>query len=245
MFVYQSFNMNKYFAVVLFCISLTIQAQQMEAAGLTYIVQKPRVQSVKSPLIILLHGFGTNEQDLMGLVKYLPSQYTFVAPRAPITLSNGSYAWYHLDLSSGKPVYDANEAEHARQMILRFMDEMKRTYSASEIILLGFSQGAIMSYSVALTEPQKVTAIVALSGRILTDIDKQLAPKEHLKKLAIFIGHGTSDQVVPFSNGEVAFDKCKKLSTQVLFKEYKMGHEISFPEVTDVQNWIASVVNSK
>lgn len=233
------------FSFILFLISLNTPAQQMDAAGLTYVVQKPRVQAVKAPLLILLHGFGSNEQDLMGLVKYLPPQFTFVAPRAPIALSNGSYAWYHLDLSAGKPVYDVKEAERARQMILSFIDELKIKYNASEVMLLGFSQGAIMSYSVALSQPQKVKGIVALSGRMLTEIDTYLAPSAELKKLKIFIGHGTSDQVLPFYNGEAAFLKCSNLGTQVVFKEYKMGHEISFPELTDIQQWFTTVLSDK
>lgn len=237
--------MKTHFAIILFLISLTTQAQQMEAAGLMYIVQKPRVQSVKAPLLIMLHGFGSNEQDLMGLEKHLPSQFTIIAVRAPIALSKGSYAWYHLDLSTGKPVYDAKEAEHARQMILSFIDELKITYNASEVLLLGFSQGAIMSYSLALAQPQKVKGIIALSGRMLSEIDEYLAPAEQLKKLKIFIGHGTSDQVLPFYNGEAAFLKCKNLGTQVVFKEYKMGHEISFAEVTDIQQWLKDTMEHK
>lgn len=231
--------------LILLASSLTTQAQQMEAAGLTYIMQKPRVQTVKSPMVIMLHGFGSNEQDLVGLVKYLPPQFTFVAARAPIALSSGSYAWYHLDLSTGKPVYDAKEAEQARKMIITFIDELKIKYNASEVFLLGFSQGAIMSYSVALSQPQKVKGIIALSGRMLTEIDEHLAPAEYLKKMNVFIGHGTSDQVLPFYNGEAAFLKCKNLGTQVVFKEYKMGHEISFAELTDIQQWFTTILADK
>ncbi|MES2560787.1 MAG: alpha/beta fold hydrolase [Bacteroidota bacterium] len=237
--------MKIHLAIILFIISLGTQAQQMEAAGLTYIMQKPRVQSVKPPLLIMLHGYGSNEQDLMGLVKYLPTHLLVVAARAPISLSAGSYAWYRMDLSSGKPVYDVKEAELARQTMLNFIDEVKTTYNASEVLLMGFSQGAIMSYSVALTQPQKIKGIVALSGRILTDIDAHLASPEELKKMNIFIGHGTSDQVLPFYNSEAAFLKCKNAGTNVVFKEYSMGHEISFAEVSDIQQWLKGVLEQK
>ncbi|MES2779014.1 MAG: dienelactone hydrolase family protein [Bacteroidota bacterium] len=229
--------------IILFFTSLTTRAQQMEAAGLLYVVNKPRVQSIKPSLLIMLHGYGSNEQDLMGLAGYLPPQFLVVSARAPITLSAGSYAWFRLDLSTGKPVYDSEEAERARQQLFLFMDEVKKKYDASEVLLLGFSQGAIMSYSVALTQPQKVKGIVALSGRVLTDIDPHLASAAQLQKLNIFIGHGTKDEVLPFYNGEAAYLKCKNLGAQVTFKEYPVGHEISGPELTHIQKWLATILS--
>jgi phospholipase/carboxylesterase len=242
MFVHHSFNMKKCIGAILFCISLTTQAQQMEAAGLTYLVQQPRVQSVKPPLLILLHGYGSNEHDLLSMANRLPGQFTIVAARAPITLTAGSYAWYRLNMSGGKTQYNGTEAEQARQQLLRFIETVRQTYNASSVVLMGFSQGAIMSYSLALTQPQKIKGIIALSGRILTDVDAHLASSNELQKLKIFIGHGTSDQVLPVANGEAAYVKCKQLQTQVTFKEYAMGHEISFPELRDIQQWIESVL---
>lgn len=237
--------MKQFFLLILFLITLTTQAQQMEAAGLTYLLQKPKVQSVKPPLLIMLHGFGSNEQDLMGLASYFPPQFMIVSARAPITLEAGSYAWYHLDLSHAKPVYDAAEAEKARLQILLFIDELKKKYDVSDVLLIGFSQGAIMSYSVALTQPQKVKGIIALSGRVLADIDTHLASTELLRTLHIFIGHGKNDQVLPFYNGEAAHLRCKNLGTQVIFKEYMMGHEISGVELTDIQKWITTILTGK
>jgi phospholipase/carboxylesterase len=233
--------MKQLTTLILVLTTLTTQAQQMEAAGLTYLFQKPKIQSVKPTLLIMLHGFGSNEHDLMGLASYFPPQFTIVSARAPITLETGSYAWYHLDLSTGKPVYDKTEAESARQQILLFIDELKKKYDASEVLLVGFSQGAIMSYSVALTQPQKLKGIIALSGRVLSDIDTHLAPAEQLRNLYVFIGHGRNDQVLPFYNGEAANLRCKKLETKVTFKEYMMGHEISGAELTDIQKWITTI----
>ena len=231
--------------VILFLFSLTTKAQYMEAAGLTFLLHKPHAPSAKAPLLILLHGYGSNEQDLMGLADQLPQQYTIVSARAPITLSTGSYAWYHLDMSSGKTVYSAVEAEQSRQQLFRFIDELKQKYHASEVVLLGFSQGAIMSYSVALTQPQKVKGIVALSGRLLTDIEPHLASREKLQQLHVFIGHGKTDPVLPFTHGEAAYAKCKKLGTQVTFKEYPMRHEISSQELLDIQRWFQQFMHSK
>jgi phospholipase/carboxylesterase len=213
------------------------QTQNTNDLALKYLVKEPSIKSAKLPVLILLHGIGSNEQDLFSMANQLPKQMLIISARAPYTLSQGSYAWYHMDLSTGKPIYSSEEAEKSRNLILQFIDQIKTKYKTEEIYLMGFSQGAIMSYSVALTSPEKVKGVVALSGRILTDIKPHIAPKSKLGKLQLFIGHGINDQVLPLYNGKAAALQCTNLNIPISYKEYQMTHEISREEFSDIMQW--------
>lgn len=207
-------------------------------AGLTYLVKEPTVKSDEAPLLIMLHGYGSNVQDLFGLSGYIPAKYRVLSVQAPITLSQGSYAWYHLDMAGGKPKYSFAEAEKSRKQIAQFIDEAKVKYKSKQVHLLGFSQGAIMSYSVAFTQPDKVKSIAALSGRILQEVSSAVKPNNQLQQLNVFIGHGKNDNVLPISYGKEALDICTRLNVKLSYNEYNMVHEINQQELNDIVYWL-------
>jgi len=219
--------------------SVNAQSTKTDDLVLKYLVKEPSIKTAKLPVLILLHGFGSNDQDLFSMANQLPKEMLIISARAPYTLSQGSYAWFHVDLSTGKPIYNSEEAEKSRNIILQFIDQIKTKYHAKDVYLMGFSQGAIMSYSVALTNPEKVNGIVALSGRILTDIKPLIANQSKLEKLPIFIGHGTNDQTLPIFNGKAASAQCTNLHIPITYKEYSMGHEISQQEFIDIIEWFS------
>lgn len=207
--------------------------------GFIYKVKEAAVKTPKPSLVIMLHGVGSNEEDLFGLASYFPNDVVVVSARAPITLAQGSYAWFKIDRSSGKIVYDPAEADKSRMLISEFIDEMVNKYGVDKekVFLFGFSQGAIMSYSVALAEPHKVKGIMALSGRLLPEAKLKTGKPDQLKRINAFIAHGTLDDVLPVSDSRLAAEFCKVAGIQVTFKEYKMKHQINDEEFTDLMNW--------
>lgn len=228
-------------SLVLLLFSLSVHmttAQTLQLAGLRYLYKASVVNNSHAPLLILLHGFGSNEQDLFGLAPHLPAEYSILSVQAPVALGKSAYAWYKLDMSTGKTVYDKKEAEQARLQLLRFIDSAKVKYAASQVHLLGFSQGAIMSYSVALTQPQKVNSITALSGRILEEIAAQVKPSPKLMQLKVFIGHGKNDQVLPLHYGQEAKAICTRAQVKLTYQEYNMAHEINQQELADIVKWL-------
>jgi phospholipase/carboxylesterase len=234
--------MKQLLLLLLISSQLLLHAQVKNDLMLKYLIKEPKTSN---GILILLHGVGSNEEDLFSMAGQLPDDMTIISLRAPNILAQGAYAWFHLDLSTGKPVYNAEEAEKSRLVILQFIDEVKEKYHTNEIFLLGFSQGAIMSYSVALTHPEKVKGIVALSGRILSDIKPKIASAEKLKDLQVFIGHGINDQVLPIYNGQAASLTCTNLHIPILYKEYNMAHEISQQEFSDMMEWLILKRNKK
>lgn len=226
--------------LIVLCFSLPIYSQPISKSTLRHLVRQPKIKWEKAPLLVLLHGIGSNEEDLFSLADQLPGQFLVVSARAPITLSEGSYAWFHMDLSTGKRVINEQEAEQSRQMIIKFIDELKASYSidVNKIYLCGFSQGGIMSYSVALTRPDLVHGIAVMSGRLLDEVKPLIAPKDKLKNLHMFVSHGVNDPVlnIPFARSAVAY--LKTMNIHPIYKEYPEGHTISREMLSDLVNWL-------
>jgi len=209
-------------------------------AGLYYLVREPKIKTDHPPLILLLHGVGSNERDLFSFADRLPANFLVVSARAPLTIGADSYAWFHIDYSSGKRVINKEQAEKSRTILLQFLEQLKteHPYDAKQVYLCGFSQGGIMSYSVALTKPELIKGIAILSGRLLDEVKPLVAPDEQLKPLKIFMSHGTQDNVigVEYARNALAYLKAKRLNPS--YKEYVLGHGINNEVLTDLLNWL-------
>ncbi len=207
---------------------------------LHYLVRQPKIKSAKPPAIILLHGVGSNEEDLFSFADKLPDKYLVISARAPITLSQGSYAWYEVDFSTGKPIYNIQQEEKSRNIIIQFISELKQKFSFDEqqVYLCGFSQGAIMSYCVGLTKPDLVQGIGIMSGRLLEEVKPLLASKDKLKQLKVFISHGTQDQTLNIEYARTSVAYLKTLNINPVYKEYPEGHTISNDMLIDLINWL-------
>lgn len=205
---------------------------------LTYCLREPRVQTATRRAVILLHGVGSNERDVFSLADHLPDDFYVIAARGPFTLGPGRYAWYNVDFSSGRPVYDTKQEAVSRDHIARFIAEMKRTYHLDTVYLSGFSQGAIMSYSIGLTQPQLVKGILALSGRVLEEIKPTVADPSALAGLNVFIAHGTQDNTLPIAYARSAKNYLDNLHIRVSYHEYVMGHTINESVLKDIVFWL-------
>ncbi len=208
---------------------------------LNYLVKQPAIKSEKPPVVFLLHGIGSNEKDLFALADYLPQNFLVISIQAPYALGGDGYAWYHADFSTSKPVYNKEEAEQSRNTIIQFIREVKNQHPFDEkqIYLLGFSQGAIMSYSVGLTRPDLIKGMAIMSGRLLEDVKPMIKANDQLKQLSIFISHGTNDPVLNIQNARDAVAYLKTLNLNPTYKEYTEGHSINNQMLSDVKNWLS------
>lgn len=213
--------------------------------SLYYIFKEPTpiaigAKSAKPPVIILMHGVGSNEKDLFSFANQLPDSFLVISLRAPITLGNDSYAWYHLSFENGKPISNPIEAEASRLMIIDFINNLKNKHAFNEkrVYLCGFSQGSIMAYSIGLTVPEKIKGIAVMSGRLLEEVKPMIASKEKVKKLNVFISHGTNDGVLPINNAREANIYLKQLGINATYKEYPEAHTISNAMFNDMLLWL-------
>jgi phospholipase/carboxylesterase len=213
---------------------------------LEYLLRKPMIAALHPPLLILLHGYGSNEEDLFSLASLLPPEFLVIAARAPYVLTSGQYAWFHLDFSSGKMVHNEAQAEKSRLLLKHFIDEAAHAFAVdtTRISLVGFSQGAILSASVALTFPSLVCAIAMLSGRILEEIKPLVQKREAFKQFKVFLAHGTEDTVLPVSYAREAKVYLEELGVKLEYREYALPHTISGDECAALTLWLSTLLHS-
>jgi phospholipase/carboxylesterase len=212
--------------------------------SLEYLIREPKIKGDKNPLIVLIHGYGSNEQDLFSFATELPDNYYIVSVRAPYDIQYGSYAWYAINFDANQNKFsDNDQARTSRDLIAKFIDELSVHYpiDSKNVTLIGFSQGAILSYAVALSHPEKIQKVVALSGYLNTEILDENYLKNSFSNLKIFAAHGTVDQVIPVEWARKAKPFLDNLGINSFYKEYPIGHGVAPQEFNDFKNWILSL----
>ena len=211
--------------------------------SLEYKIREPKVKLDKNPLLLLLHGYGSNEADLFSFAEELPEEYYIISARAPYDMQYGSYAWYAINFDADQNKFSDNEqAKTSRDLIAKFIDELVQNYpiDATNVSLIGFSQGSILSYAVALSYPEKVQQVVAMSGYLNLDIVADDYLKNTLSNLRIFASHGTVDQVIPVEWARKTPAILENLGVAVTYKEYPIGHGVAPQNFYDFKNWLVN-----
>lgn len=208
---------------------------------LHHLVKEPKVKLDKNPAIILLHGYGSNEEDLFSFATELPDEYYVISARAPYDMMYGSYAWYAINFDADENKFsDLDQARSSRDLIVEFIDECVSKYAidAEKVTLIGFSQGAILSSAVALSYPEKVNRVVALSGYLNTEIATEDYLKNNITKVKFFVSHGTVDQVIPVDWARKTKPVLENLGIDVVYNEYPIGHGVSPQNFYDLRDWL-------
>jgi len=196
-------------------------------------------------LIILLHGYGSNELDLLDLSDILPSDYFVVSLRAPNDLSspNSAYqgkSWCDIKISNGIKSYNTLELKQAHNLVLNTLGFLIDEYeiNPSNIILFGFSQGAVMAQTVALNNPHLLKGVIALSGHHISDV---VDIDQDVSGLNVFVGHGILDLQVPIQKDRETKDYLEHRGVNLDYNEYPIAHTISNEELDDVNKWISKL----
>lgn len=210
--------------------------------SLHYVFLEPRrvEDGKKPPLLILLHGIGSHEEDLFSFAHYADERFFVASARAPFALPYGGYGWFELFFAPQGMSANFEQAEQSRQLLLKFIDELveKHDVDAGRVFLCGFSQGAIMSFAVALTAPEKLAGVVAMSGRAISEFLPFEPDAEKLRDFPFLVVHGTLDPVLPIENGRASKEYLEKLPVKLDYREYRMAHQVSEESLRDVINWL-------
>ncbi|MSR83544.1 MAG: phospholipase [Candidatus Latescibacteria bacterium] len=211
----------------------------MPAPGL-YHLSRPAAQAEGDhPLLVLLHGYGSDERDLMGLAPYLDPRFQVVSVRAPQALEMGGYAWFAVQFTPVGLVLDQAQAQESRQQLEAWLEALVAApgVDRSRVFLLGFSQGAGMALGVALHRPDLVTGVAFLSGLVVP----QMIPTGDLKQLSalsVLMVHGRQDPLIPIAQGRISRVLLEQLPVRLRYQEYEMGHEISEACLEEVRGWL-------
>lgn len=184
----------------------------------------PNNADQKQPALFLLHGMGSNEADLPQLVEDFQTTHHIFSLRGPIVQKPG-YSFFEIE-EIGKPV--RNVFDKVVTHIQAFIREAIVQYNldAGDITILGFSQGAILAQTIALTMGSEISKVVALSGYIPEFVKAEYS-KRSVDHLSIFISHGDYDYVIPSQWGSESKDYFETMNAHVTFKTYNEGHGVT------------------
>ncbi|MGW9686139.1 alpha/beta hydrolase [Flagellimonas sp. 2504JD1-5] len=205
-------------------------------------LQRPSsITTGKIPSVFMFHGYGSNEEDLFSFASELPKELYVISVKAPYDLEPFGHAWYaiNFDAEYGK-WSDDEQAKTSRDKIVAFIDEACEAYGLDKenITLLGFSQGTILSYSIALSFPEKIKNVIALSGYINENIlIDDYNEKDH-SNLNIYASHGQVDQVIPLEWAQKTPGFLNKLGIQHTYEEFPVGHGVSPQNFYSFREWL-------
>lgn len=162
--------------------------------------------------------------------------------RGGLELGPQQFGWFHVAFTEEGPKPALAEAEASRHALIRLIDRMQSMHGveAAQTVLAGFSQGGIMSASVALSAPERLGGFAILSGRILPELEPRIASPEWLAHLRGFIGHGLQDRTLPPAWAEKAHQWLNALGVAHELRRYPMAHAVGPAMRADVLAWIGT-----
>ncbi|MBS1570787.1 MAG: phospholipase [Bacteroidetes bacterium] len=208
---------------------------------LKYIVREPENINANTTILFMIHGYGSNEQDLFSFVPTLPKDWIIVSYRAPKDTQFGGYSWYDIDFNNPDKFVDVTQANESLNALLKSMLDISNHYGLvnNQTHICGFSQGGVLTYAMALSCPEMFDKIAILSAypeeKLLKNIVKD---KKKLERLRFFVSHGADDAIIPFDWGKKGADLLYDLSCFFTFREYDNGHGINQKNYMDLMHFL-------
>jgi phospholipase/carboxylesterase len=187
------------------------------------------------PTILMLHGRGSDEEDLLGIVPSLDCRFLIVSARAPYPFPYGGYTWYDVgEVGTPEPTMFRNSYEK----LVTFMTDILKGYPIDprRLILFGFSMGTVMSFSLALTHPDKIRGVAGNSGYVPEGTFLEYRWKE-MATTDILITHGVQDTVIPISMARRARELFAGSNAPVSYHEYNAAHHLTDESLSDIVSW--------
>jgi phospholipase/carboxylesterase len=210
------------------------------ATNLHYI-KRESTRKENAPLLIMLHGYGSDENDLFSFASELPKELFIISVRAPYQMQPYGNAWYAINFDAEKGKWsDDEQAKTSRDAIAQFIDDVCEKYPVNpkNVTLLGFSQGTILSYSIALTYPENVKNVIALSGYINEAILPEHLDKSKLSHLDFYCSHGSVDQVIPVDWARKSSPFLSGLNIKHKYSEFPDGHGVAPQNFYELKKWL-------
>jgi len=177
--------------------------------------------------LVLMHGLGSDEQDMLGFAEELDSRIEVICLRAPIAYGPG-YAWFDIQWTLKGIQIDEQQYWNSVSHVADYLRSLER----ENLLIGGFSQGAMMSLGVLNQPPEIANGAVLLSGRGIIDACPDFNG-------SVFHAHGTLDEVIPIQEARSLRQSLQSLGDRYEYHEYQMGHGINQEEVNDLNQWLA------
>lgn len=208
------------------------------ASGLHYRTAQPEPHTAQRCLV-LLHGVGSHELSVAELAEGVEENTLIVLVRAPLALGPQQFAWFQVAFTAHGPRIEPTQAEKSRTSLIQLIASLQQTHAIApgKTVIAGFSQGGIMSASVALTSPESVGGFGLLSGRILSEIEPLVASPQRLAHLQAFVAHGEQDSKLPVSWAHRSHEWLQQLQVQHDLHLYPIDHCITPQVHADFLAW--------
>jgi phospholipase/carboxylesterase len=211
---------------------------------LDFLTKKPAEAAAEGPVLVLLHGRGSDMADLQGLAQVLPTRGTLVTPQAPHPGEPWGYgpgwAWYRY---MGQDRAEAESLAESLRALEVFLERLPGSlgFRPSSLVLGGFSQGGTTSLAYALTHPGAVAGVVVLSG-FLASQESLPAQPEAIGETPLFWAHGTQDPAVPFSLALEGRKRIREAGGKLEARDYSMGHWVIPEEMSALRDWLEGTI---
>lgn len=198
------------------------------------------------PTILALHGWGANAMDLLGLAPYLADgRFLVLCPQGRVEVPLGpmvGYGWFPLTMGGSA---DPGELERGIEDAWGFLDSAMQRYpiDPKKTVVLGFSQGGVIAYAMALSNPQRFAGLVALSSWLPAPLLSALPPADH-QQLPALVHHGADDDLIEVGRARESVERLRSLQVPVTYREFDMGHQISAESIADLGAWLGDKVLS-
>jgi len=195
-------------------------------------------------LLLLLHGVGANEHSLTAVAAEQDPDIHVVVPRGPESLGPFAHGWFEVSFTHSGPVINAEQAESSRRLLIEFISAQRERLGLdrAHTVTAGFSQGGIMSASVALTSPESVSGFAILSGRILPEIDPLIPADIGERGLRALITHGLHDNKLPHFLAERSRERLRTLGVEHELLSYEDDHVLSPAMRRDFKRWVNTTI---
>jgi phospholipase/carboxylesterase len=209
---------------------------QRRHLSLTFLDLAPAAPD-NAPIMILLHGYGSNEKDLIQLAPSLHKGLRYISVRAPHTLDAGMFGWFPLSFTPTGIAVDYTAADEARLQFTGFVKDILAEYqpAGNKVFLMGFSQGSVMSYMTAFSEPDLVHGVIACSGQL-----PETRPKDDngIRKIPFLVLHGLHDDILPIAKGRASYEWLQQRVDDLTYQEYPIAHQIADEGVELIHSWL-------
>ena len=210
---------------------------------LKYSIHFPEITQSNMPVLFLMHGYGNNEKQFNRLVEELNNKYLIVSMRAPFNFMVIKNRWYEYSISDGDTLSNQAQIDVSTKRIIKTIEHIEEEYNIDEkkIFIGGFSQGAIMSYKLALLYPNKFGGIIIHSARL--PVEYSVKELNLYKNLYILIIHGSEDSGLSTKwayQGKALFEK---LGANTDYYEAKIGHKMNKETYGKIKQWLFTLVD--
>ncbi|CAN7469847.1 alpha/beta hydrolase [Acidovorax sp. LjRoot117] len=208
-------------------------------------LQRPAAATTPRPwLLVLMHGVGSNEQDLFGLAPHIPERFHVLSLRAPFRMGPGSHAWFDFSIEPNgeRTINEAQEAQ-SRALVAQAIASAAEQLGIppERVVVGGFSQGGIMALSLLLTQPALMQAAMVWHSRLLSQVLPLAAPPDALRGKQLWLSHGTHDNVIPLAHAQAIAQHMGPLPVAVTYREFPGAHEIRPAELSATVTWLDSL----